>query len=105
MTEIINDRIGHPNFYAILPATVRYDKNLSDKAKLLYAEITALGNAEGYCLATNRYFAKRFACSKTTIIRNIKELEEHGYVTCEILKGSETNEITGRKIYIIKGNN
>ena len=33
-----------PNYYAIIPATVRYDTNLKYAKKLLYGEITALAN-------------------------------------------------------------
>ena len=35
------------SYYSILPAVVRYDKDLTDKAKLLYSEITCLCNKEG----------------------------------------------------------
>ena len=36
------------SYYSILPAVVRYDKDLTDKAKLLYSEITCLCNKEGF---------------------------------------------------------
>ena len=38
---------NNPTYYAVLPADVRYDTNLSPQEKILYAEITALSNKEG----------------------------------------------------------
>ena len=46
-----------PNYYAIIPATVRYDTNLKYAEKLLYGEITALANKNGYCYTQNKYLA------------------------------------------------
>ena len=39
------------NYYAIIPAKVRYDKNLKPAEKILYGELTALSNKNGYCHA------------------------------------------------------
>lgn len=70
-----------PNYYAIIPANVRYDKELTPTAKLLYGEITALCGQEGYCWATNEYFSELYQSSEKTITRNLKQLEEKKYIS------------------------
>ena len=59
--------MDNPGYYAIIPATVRYDDRLTPNAKLLYGEITALSNKEGYCWAGNAYFANLYGVTKTSI--------------------------------------
>lgn len=68
------------NYYAIIPAIVRYDDELTDKAKLLYGEITCLSNKEGYCFATNNYFANLYHCTCRAIQIAISKLQERGYI-------------------------
>jgi hypothetical protein len=92
-----------PNYYAIIPANVRYDKDLKDKAKLLYGEITALSDKYGYCYASNKYFAELYNVSITTISLLIKNLVENGYVESEIIYKDGTKEILYRYLKIIKG--
>ena len=82
------------NYYAIIPAVVRYDKDLTDKAKLLYAEITCLCNKEGYCFATNNYFANLYNCTSRTIQLTISKLQEKGYIKVIIENNYK------RKIYL-----
>ena len=92
-----------PNYYAIIPAEVRYDPNLKDKAKLLYGEITALSDKYGYCYASNRYFAELYNVSQTTISLLIKNLIDSGYIESEIEYKEGTKEILNRYLKIIKG--
>ena len=68
------------SYYAIIPANVRYDNELTEKAKLLYGEITCLSNKEGYCFALNNYFAKLYKCSTRAIQNSISKLEQKGYI-------------------------
>ena len=91
-----------PNYYAIIPAEVRYDKELKDKAKLLYGEITCLSNEYGYCYASNKYFANLYQVSVTTISLLIKNLIDRGYLTSEIIYKKGTKEIDKRYLRISK---
>lgn len=91
----------NPNYYAIIPANVRYDKNLKDKAKLLYGEITSLSTKDGYCWATNRYFADLYDVSTTTISTLIKNLVDRGYIKSQIVYKEGTKEILNRYLSIV----
>ena len=63
-----------PNYYAILPARVRYDNRLKANEKLLYAEITALCNKTGKCFATNTYFSRLYNVTPQSISNWISNL-------------------------------
>ncbi len=86
------------NYFAVIPASVRYDNNLKPLAKLLYGEITALCNEKGYCWASNGYFAELYEVSNDTISRAIKQLEECGHIKCVYDKTQQNND--KRRIFI-----
>lgn len=87
ITKYIPTRtIIKPSYYAIIPASIRYDNAICPNAKLLYGEITALTNAKGFCWAGNEYFAKLYNVEKRTITRWVKQLEKAGYITCKVSK-------------------
>ena len=92
-----------PSYYAIISAEVRYDKNLSANAKLLYGEITCLTNENGFCFANNKYFAELYEKSKVTISKWISELVVNGYVSTSYTYKEGTKEIDKRYISILKG--
>ena len=85
-----------PNFYAIIPANIRYDKRLKANEKLLYGEITSLANVKGYCYAGNNYFAGLYDVSVETVSRWVSSLGKFGYIT--VIVDEKTNR--DRKIYI-----
>lgn len=57
------------SYYAVIPASVRYNNKIVDGAKLLYGEITALCNGKGYCWASNEYFSNLYNKDIRTIQR------------------------------------
>lgn len=91
---------NQPNYYAIIPSEVRYDKNLSANAKLMYGEITALSNKEGYCWANNKYFAELYGVSNRAVSGWISQLNECGYISLKIRYKGGSKEILQRYIRI-----
>ncbi len=87
-----------PNYFSIIPATVRYDNDLKDKAKLLFSEITCLTNTLGYCIASNEYFANLYGVSKETISRLINQLAEKNYI--KIAYEKRGSQVTKRMIIL-----
>ena len=88
------------SYYAVIPANVRYDKSLPPNAKLLYGEITALCNQEGYCWASNDYFASLYGCGKQAVSRWLSRLKENGYISVEIRYKQGSKQIDYRYIKI-----
>lgn len=95
-----NDEKIFPNYFAIIPADIRYDKEIPNIAKLLYAEITALCNNTGYCWATNNYFADLYGISKYTVSRGINTLINHNYLVSKTVYKDNTKEIEKRILSI-----
>ena len=92
----------NPNYYAIIPADIRYDKTLCDKAKLLYGEITSLSNLYGYCFSSNKYFAELYGITDTYVSKLIKQLIEKGYIRSEIVYKEGTKQIVNRYLTIVQ---
>lgn len=88
------------SYYAIIPAYIRYNKELKFAERLMYGEITALSNKEGYCFASNRYFADLYGVSISTISRWISHLAELGSLHIEIIR-NDKKEIVERRIYVV----
>lgn len=85
------------NYYAIIPANVRYAKDLSFLEKFLFAEMTALSNMSGYCSASNKYFAQLYDKTEETISRAISKLQKLSFINIEYEK--EGSVVIKRKIY------
>lgn len=88
------------SYYAIIPANVRYDKELTPNAKLLYGEITALCNEKGYCWAGNSYFADLYSVSNKSISKWVNQLISKRYITTEIKYKDGTKQILHRYLRI-----
>ena len=87
-----------PNYYAIIPAEVRYSKTLTPNAKLLYAEITALCNMNGKCTASTQYFCRLYEVSRGAVQNWLKMLDDNGYIDRTVIYKQGSKEILHRYI-------
>ena len=88
------------NYFAIIPAPVRYCKDLKANEKLMYGELTALSNDKGFCFASNEYFSNLYDVSKTSISKWISNLEKNGFIKIKMIYEPGTKQIKQRRIYI-----
>ena len=70
----------YPNYYAVIPADVRYCPNLTASQKLFYGEISCLTLKTGECWASNKYFADLYGVDEATVSRWLKALVKEGFI-------------------------
>ena len=85
-----------PNYYAVLPANIRYADDLSCLQKLLYAEISALSNKDGFCYASNQYFADLYKKDPTWVSKSISDMQKKWYLKLD----RENSSWFVRKIFV-----
>ncbi len=90
------------SYYAVIPANVRYDKNLPANAKLLYGEVTALCNQSGICWADNGYFANLYDVDDRTIQRWVSALVDKGYLYRNIRYGDDGKTTVQRCLSLVE---
>ncbi len=91
------------SYYAVIPAIVRYDKDLPPNAKLLYGEITALCNEKGYCWASNHYFSSLYKVSDRSVKNWINLLVEKKYIYRLVKYKEGKKEIEKRILSLVPG--
>ena len=96
MEEKQRNKVG---YYSIIPSKILYNKELKANEKLLYAMITSLACKEGYCFATNNYFAEELGVHPKTVSSWISDLRDKNHIKVEMVR-KENKQIIQRKIYI-----
>ena len=88
-----------PGYFAIIPAPIRYDDSIPANAKLLYGEISALIGPEGFCHASNGYFAKLYKLSERTVSGLISTLADNHYIVV-VVDRDRTGKVERRKLFL-----
>lgn len=87
-----------PNYFAVLPAAVRYNPKLTSRAVLMYGLIRSLSVCCGEAFASNAYLADTLGVSERTVGRLIAELEAEKYIAIRYEYVEGTKEIAKRYI-------
>lgn len=94
------ERKTSANFFAVIPAQVLMDKDLRPNAKLLYAVISNLCNARGYCWATNEELGSPLEIAGKTVSSLVSQLVSHDLIRVQLIRDPKSNEITERRIWL-----
>lgn len=86
-----------PGYWAVIPATVRYDDRLKPMEKIMYAEIEALSQKSGVCYAQNSYFMKLYNVGESTVRGWVSNLKKYGYIFSE--NETKNGMVTGRRMW------
>ena len=90
-----------PNYYAIIPANIRYDKNLKANEKLLYWEITCLAQKSWKCFASNKYFAELYWVTNKCVSGWINHLKKLWYINVQLIYAEGSKQIVNRYITFV----
>ena len=88
-----------PGYWAVVPAAVRYDDRIPASSKVLYAELSALAQEDGYCWADNAYFARVFRLTEKSVRQQLHALEDAGYIRIEEER-ERHRVLKARRIYV-----
>jgi uncharacterized phage protein (TIGR02220 family) len=80
-------------FYYTIPSDIFFDKNLSDKSKLLFGLVANFCNKYGKCFVSNKHLGETLDRSESTISRLISELVDAGYLN-SIVDKNDSNKRT-----------
>lgn len=71
------------SYYAVLPASVRYDEGLNASEKLFYAELALLRDGSGCVQMSSREIAEAVGASERTVRAWIADLRKSGHLVKE----------------------
>ena len=99
----MSEDIRQPGYDAVIPARVLYDRELKDKAKLLFGVIRSLASRDGYCWASNAYLCSVLGISKSCLGEHLKALAARGHIYGEVITDENTRQVLERRIWVDRG--
>jgi len=73
------------NYWAVMTAPLLECTEISDGAKLFYAQVSRFANSGGVCWKSNQTLSTELGVSERTITRYVAELENAGFICTEFV--------------------
>ena len=77
--------MSEASYWAVLTAPILESTEVTDGAKLFYAQVSRLTNVKGYCWASNRELSEVLHVTKRSVTRYVAELERAGFIASEFV--------------------
>lgn len=90
-----------PSYWGIIISEVLHSTVLTSDEKILFTHISTLQQKEGYCYASNKYFADAMNTTRETASRRISKLEKLGFIKTLIFYKDDQKTIDYRKITLL----
>ena len=98
-SELIAMEPTFGGMFAVIPAVVMKDREISMSAKMLYGIITWRCNEHSFCWACNQALGDDLGISAKRVSALVSDLEKAGHVEVEIVRDPETKQVLQRRIY------
>ena len=86
--------------FIIVPDFIIDNLNIPDGEKLLFGEIASNSLEKGFCWFSNKYLMERFHIGERTASRWVNDLRKKGYITINIVKRKNSEEVDERQIKV-----
>lgn len=73
--------INKANYYAVIPATILFDKDLSPIEKILFAHISVLSEKDWYCFASNWYLWEQIDRTPCNVSKILSKIQKKWYIS------------------------
>lgn len=98
---MIFDDVSKLRFTGVyIPNLYLYDKNLNVTRKVLLSMLLYIEKYYGHRVLTASYLANILGLSKTTVAKELKNLEDLGYIKSKIKEYK--NIVLGKRYYVLK---
>ena len=86
--------------FIIVPDFIIDDSDIPDGEKLLFGEIASNSLEKGFCWFSNKHLMERFHIGERTASRWVNNLRKKGYITINIVKRKNSEEVDERQIKV-----